>query len=56
MTNQRAPNKPEAMIHLAGARAEMGQIGKARAMLLRALRLAPNDPMALALKARLGIK
>lgn len=53
---QRKPNMPEAMIHLAGARAEMGQIGKARAMLLRALRLAPNDPMALALKARLGIK
>ena len=42
------------MLGLAKAQAELGRVGQARTTLQRVLQLTPNDPEALALKARLG--
>ena len=52
---EQAPDVALGMVGLATAQTELGQVDQARAMLQRALALVPNDPKALALKARLGL-
>lgn len=52
---QKAPHVSHGIVGLATALTEMRKLPEARAALQRALRIAPKDPKALALKARLGL-
>ena len=51
----RAPHVSHGMVGLATCQAELGKVGAAREMLKRALKNAPDEPNALALKKRLGL-